>query len=162
MVKRATEGSMYCRQCQETYGNSACTIAGVCGKRAITAGLMDELVARLEDLAAEKKPTSELGRFVTGALFMTLTNTNFDDERLKQAIVEAERLLGRKPLNKKPKVFAEENVDLRSLKELCFLDSREFPLIAITRRCWDTKTSESMISFYSRYANSSVALQSKN
>ena len=118
MIKKEEDSSMFCRQCQETYGNVACTVAGVCGKHAVTAALMDELVARLEDLAAEKKPTRDLGRFVTGALFMTLTNTNFDDDRLRMTIAEAERRLGRKPMHKKPKVFEEPNSDLRSLKEL--------------------------------------------
>ncbi len=47
--------TMFCRQCQETFGNSGCTKAGVCGKQPRTAELMDELVARLEDLAAELK-----------------------------------------------------------------------------------------------------------
>ena len=49
--------TMFCRQCQETFGNSGCTMVGVCGKRPVTAGLMDELVARLEDLARVYKPT---------------------------------------------------------------------------------------------------------
>ena len=74
--------TMFCRQCQETFGNSGCTKVGVCGKQPRTAELMDELVARLEDLAAERKPTMELGRFVTLSLFLTLTNANFDNERL--------------------------------------------------------------------------------
>ena len=110
--------AMYCRQCQETAGNVACTRVGVCGKRPVAARLMDELLARLEDLAAEKRPTKELGRFVTGALFMTLTNANFDEERLRETIAEAERRLGRHPVIKKPRAFGDGDADLRSLKEL--------------------------------------------
>ena len=110
--------TMFCRQCQETFGNSGCTKVGVCGKRPVTAGLMDELVARLEDLASEKEPTLELGRFVTGALFMTLTNANFDDERLRTTITEAERRLGRIPSRKRPCAFGDSDVTVRSLKEL--------------------------------------------
>ena len=71
--------AMFCRQCQETFGNTGCTRMGVCGKWPETARLMDELVAGLEELASEKSTTTELGRFVTHALFMTLTNANFDD-----------------------------------------------------------------------------------
>ena len=110
--------TMFCRQCQETFGNSGCTRVGVCGKRPVTAGLMDELVARLEDLARVYKPTPELGRFVTQALFMTLTNANFDDARLRTAITSAERRLGRISGRKRPRAFDETDVDLRSLKEL--------------------------------------------
>ena len=113
-----SEKTMFCRQCQEAFGNSGCTRGGVCGKRPVTAGLMDELVARLEDLAAEKVPSLELGRFVTLSLFLTLTNANFDDERLKTAIAEAEHRLGRVCARKRPRAFDEPNADLRSLKEL--------------------------------------------
>ena len=113
-----TVNAMFCRQCQETFGNSGCTAVGVCGKRPVTAGLMDELVARLEDLASEKKPTRELGRFVTQSLFLTLTNANFDDNRLRAAIAEAERRLGRVAANRKPRAFGDADVNVRSLKEL--------------------------------------------
>ena len=117
-MNKTTTQAMFCRQCQETYCNSACTVSGVCGKRPVTARLMDELIARLEDLAAEKQPTRDLGRFVTGSLFMTITNANFDDDRLRAAIAEAERRLGRLPARKKPKAFADADVNARSLKEL--------------------------------------------
>ena len=113
-----SEKTMFCRQCQEAFGNSGCTRGGVCGKRPATAGLMDELVARLEDLAAEKEPSLELGRFVTLSLFLTLTNANFDDERLKTAIAEAEHRLGRVCARKRPRAFDEPNAHLRSLKAL--------------------------------------------
>ena len=110
--------TMFCRQCQETFGNSGCTKLGVCGKRPATSALMDELVARLEDLATVFKPTRDLGRFVSQSLFMTLTNANFDDDRLRAAIAEAERRLGRGSSRKTPRAFGEPNADLRCLKEL--------------------------------------------
>ena len=110
--------AMFCRQCQETFGNVGCTRVGVCGKKPETSALMDGLVARLEELAAERRMTPTLGRFVTCALFMTLTNANFDDERLKQAIVEAERHLGHPWTRRRPRAFEESDEDIRSLKEL--------------------------------------------
>ena len=113
-----TTNIMFCRQCQETFGNTGCTAVGVCGKRPVTAGLMDELVARLEDLASEKPPTRELGRFACEGLFLTLTNANFDDSRLRAAVNEAERRLGRIPAHKKPRAFGDADVNVRSLKEL--------------------------------------------
>ena len=72
---------MFCHQCQETLGNAGCTRMGVCGKRPETARMMDELVAALEEIAATHDPTQGLGRFASQALFMTLTNANFDDGR---------------------------------------------------------------------------------
>jgi hydroxylamine reductase len=110
--------TMFCRQCQETFGNFGCTKAGVCGKQPRTADLMDELVARLEDLAAERKPTVELGRFITLSLFLTLTNANFDNERLIEAVAEAEKRLGRAATRRKPYAFTEPDATARSLKEL--------------------------------------------
>ncbi|MCQ2389707.1 MAG: hydroxylamine reductase [Kiritimatiellae bacterium] len=110
--------TMFCRQCQETFGNAGCTCGGACGKRPETAALMDELVAALEELAAAKRPTRELGRFVARSLFLTLTNANFDDARIREALAEAARLLGRKPARSVPGAFAETDPDARSVKEL--------------------------------------------
>ena len=110
--------TMFCRQCQETFGNTGCVRGGVCGKRPATSALMDALIARLEEIAAEKKPTRALGRFVTRSLFLTLTNANFDDARLQAALDEAERILGRPSRRKAPRAFAEPDPDARSLKEL--------------------------------------------
>lgn len=113
-----TNNAMFCRQCQEALGNVGCTRAGACGKRPATAGLMDALVAGLEDLAAEKEPTDALGRFVAKSLFLTLTNANFDDARISAAIAACERELGR-PLDRKvPHAFSDADPDVRSLKEL--------------------------------------------
>ena len=116
-MNRNIVNTMFCRQCQEAFGNSGCTKVGVCGKRPVTAGLMDELVARLEDLAVVYRPSRELGRFVCEALFMTLTNANFDDARIRKAVAGAERRLGHISSRKVPRAFSEKNVDARSLKE---------------------------------------------
>ena len=110
--------SMFCRQCQETFGNTGCQRVGVCGKKPKTAQLMDRLVAGLVELAAEKDPTPELGRFVAFSLFLTLTNANFDDRRLEIALDETVRLLGHEPVRSVPAAFCEADPDLRSLKEL--------------------------------------------
>lgn len=112
------KNAMFCRQCQETLGNVGCTRIGVCGKRPETACLMDELVAALEELAVEKCSTVELGRFATKALFMTLTNANFDDRRLREALAECECHLGRPSVGKVPRAFSDTDADVRSLKEL--------------------------------------------
>lgn len=113
-----TNNAMFCRQCQETFGNTGCTRVGVCGKRPATAGLMDTLVAGLEELASAQEPTRARGRFVTEALFLTLTNANFDDARLRAAIAACERDLGHPIGRTLPRAFSDTDADVRSLKEL--------------------------------------------
>ncbi len=87
---------MFCYQCEETAKGTGCTIKGVCGKEAATAGLMDVLIYLCKgiserNLAAAKtgKANADAGNFIAEALFATLTNTNFDDARLKALIEQA-------------------------------------------------------------------------
>jgi hydroxylamine reductase len=76
---------MFCYQCQETAKNQGCTVRGVCGKTEETANLQDLLLFTLKGISlyAEKAIGTgsfdiDHGRFVSKALFSTLTNTNFD------------------------------------------------------------------------------------
>jgi hydroxylamine reductase len=85
--------SMFCFQCEEASKGYACTTTGVCGKHSRTAHLQDLLVHLLKGLAvvAEQagkrgEPEEGLGRFIAQALFMTITNANFDDGRLEEMI----------------------------------------------------------------------------
>ncbi len=91
--------SMFCNQCQETAKNEGCTVKGVCGLTEDTANQMDLLIYLLngislvaEDAAKGKKLDLETGRFVTKSLFSTITNTNFDSERISSLIIEAIKL----------------------------------------------------------------------
>jgi len=68
---------------------------GVCGKKEITAELQDVLVYALkgislleEKAAAAGKEAMEVGRFISRALFATVTNVNFDDAKLIALIKE--------------------------------------------------------------------------
>lgn len=85
--------SMFCFQCQETAENESCLIKGICGKDEVTAGLQDLLthvaqgVAQLaERNRRDEPPSDEVGRFVVEALFTTVTNVNFDPDRLQEWI----------------------------------------------------------------------------
>lgn len=76
---------MFCYQCQETLKNQGCTAAGVCGKHADVADAQDFLVWVTKGLAAARAareagiPVSrQINHLVTGNLFMTITNANFD------------------------------------------------------------------------------------
>jgi hydroxylamine reductase len=87
---------MFCFQCQEAAGCKGCTVRGVCGKQPETAGLQDLLVFNLKGIAEilekglEKRILkSSDGEFIIKALFVTITNANFDDNRISGLIEEA-------------------------------------------------------------------------
>ena len=80
--------SMFCYQCQETAKNTGCTKRGVCGKTEETAGLQDLLTYVLKGISIwgkKLKDADDVDRdaavFITKALFATITNANFDDNR---------------------------------------------------------------------------------
>lgn len=86
--------SMFCYQCQETARNSGCTVKGVCGKDERAANLMDLLIYVLQGMAiyAEKLDTPlerKYGLFMVQALFTTITNANFDEDRIVEFIKKA-------------------------------------------------------------------------
>ena len=80
---------MFCYQCEQTAKGTGCTIAGVCGKTSDVANLQDLLVYKLRELSqlviqANKAGIKDekINVFTTEALFVTLTNTNFDPEAI--------------------------------------------------------------------------------
>ena len=88
---------MYCDQCQESVTGTGCIARGVCGKNEVTAKLQDMLVYALEGIAlcveaAGIELSREQGRFISEALFVTVTNTNFDDDAIVGKILEAQNL----------------------------------------------------------------------
>ncbi|HOG08245.1 MAG: hydroxylamine reductase [Syntrophales bacterium] len=87
---------MFCFQCQETVKNEGCGVRGVCGKTEETANLQDLLIHVLKGIAlyaekaGQKGPLDRrYGRFVAEALFATITNVNFDNDRITALIREA-------------------------------------------------------------------------
>ncbi len=97
------ERKMFCFQCEQTAGCTACTGgAGVCGKRADTAGLQDKLTGTLIGLAGavegnEGLVTEATDRLVLEGLFTTVTNVNFNNDTISALIqkiwAEKERLV---------------------------------------------------------------------
>ena len=90
---------MFCYQCQETAKNIGCNVKGVCGKAEETANLQDLLVYVLKGVSifgtiAKKQGHSdrETGLFIARALFATITNVNFDNDRLIELIREGLQL----------------------------------------------------------------------
>jgi hydroxylamine reductase len=89
---------MFCNQCQETAKNTGCTLSGVCGKKEDTANLQDLLIYACQGLAfatleARKEGITPLAesRHITNCLFMTITNANFNDKAIIQAIKDCIR-----------------------------------------------------------------------
>ncbi len=88
------EQKMFCYQCQETAGCKGCTMSGVCGKKPDVAAMQDLLVYVTKGLSAittelrreGKEVSSEINHMVTGNLFTTITNANFDKESIKERI----------------------------------------------------------------------------
>jgi len=90
---------MYCYQCQETAAGKGCTVKGVCGKTEDVANLQDLLIYLVKGvselsvrLRQEGEEMSEVNKFITDGLFMTITNVNFDKQRFVKKIEEAFRI----------------------------------------------------------------------
>lgn len=84
---------MFCYQCEQTAKGQGCTIIGVCGKTPEVSALQDLLVYLLRgvsQLVIEAKKagirTEEFSVFTCEALFATLTNVNFDPDRIIEYI----------------------------------------------------------------------------
>ncbi|MFB9758021.1 hydroxylamine reductase [Ectobacillus funiculus] len=77
---------MFCHQCEQT-PTGGCKVIGVCGKDETIASLQDILVFGLKGVAAYRTHAAQLGytdEFVDAttheALYMTLTNSNFNEQ----------------------------------------------------------------------------------
>lgn len=99
--------SMFCYQCQETFKNHGCTKAGMCGKQNDTANLQDLLIYVLKGISIYRikskqlsiEEDSEVEKFITDALFATITNVNFDNERFVSLIKDALQLMSKEREN---------------------------------------------------------------
>jgi hydroxylamine reductase len=86
---------MYCNQCEQASGGVACTTRGVCGKTPEASALQDLIVYALRGMAVYAHAGRSVGvvdeeadRFAASALFATVTNVDFDDERLATIVDE--------------------------------------------------------------------------
>ena len=128
---------MFCFQCEQTAGCTGCTgNAGVCGKKADTANLQDDLTGALiglaravggkEEFMSPEFMDSELNQLMIKGLFATLTNVNFDNESLTDLINETHRLtetIG-KSEDYKMELLWNADEDIRSLKSLILFGIR--------------------------------------
>jgi hydroxylamine reductase len=85
--------AMFCYQCEQTAKGEGCNKMGVCGKDPEVAAIQDVLVYALKGLsvaAIEGRKTGivdqDVNIFTVKALFSTLTNVNFDSQRIIELI----------------------------------------------------------------------------
>lgn len=113
---------MFCYQCEQTYRSTGCTDTGVCGKDETTAALQDLLFHAAKGVGqfahrarAVGANVTEADHFIVEALFTTVTNVNFDPERLAGQLREAAEVRDRAKVayeqacvarGKKPEVVA--------------------------------------------------------
>jgi len=93
---------MFCYQCEQTARGTGCQIVGVCGKSPEVAVLQDLLLEATKKVAhyahrAGKQGVrdTEVDGFVLDALFTTVTNVNFDAERVERMIEAAAQMIER-------------------------------------------------------------------
>ncbi|HPZ09537.1 MAG TPA: hydroxylamine reductase [Candidatus Eremiobacteraeota bacterium] len=90
---------MFCYQCEQTVKGTGCTTMGVCGKDETTSNLQDLLIYACKGIStyahrarALNVKDHEIDAFILEALFMTITNVNFNPEVIKEKILEAAKL----------------------------------------------------------------------
>ena len=86
---------MFCYQCEQTKDGAGCTAYGVCGKDPTTAALQDLIIYTTKGVSMWAHRARTLGakdadvdRYVVEALFTTITNVDFDPERLESILRE--------------------------------------------------------------------------
>lgn len=90
---------MFCYQCEQTSKGTGCTQGGVCGKDQRTAAMLDLLLYSLKGLSMYAHRLRQMGVkdhdmdiFTLEGLFTTVTNVNFDPERIKTLLERSIKL----------------------------------------------------------------------
>ncbi|MEO0280886.1 MAG: hydroxylamine reductase [candidate division WOR-3 bacterium] len=114
---------MFCYQCEQTANGKGCTSFGVCGKDPQTSNLQDMLVYLTEGISVYASKINKFGkteraidRFILEAFFTTVTNVNFDPEKVFDMIKKGEELR-EKAKNLYEKILLEKKLDKEDLPE---------------------------------------------
>ncbi|MEI8344567.1 MAG: hydroxylamine reductase [Candidatus Omnitrophota bacterium] len=93
---------MFCNQCEQTSKGTGCVLTGVCGKDPQTALLQDLLVHCLTGIAVYADKARAVGvrdadvdRFIIEGLFTTVTNVNFDPQKIASIIRNSRQVKGK-------------------------------------------------------------------
>lgn len=109
--------SMFCFQCEQTAQGKGCTVQGICGKKADTANLQDDLTSKLIELANCGQKNDANTKLIIDGLFTTITNVNFDDKSIKDFIQKVQDSISCESKFDIKTVW-NCNEDMRSLKSL--------------------------------------------
>ncbi|PNW78577.1 hypothetical protein CHLRE_09g391450v5 [Chlamydomonas reinhardtii] len=95
------ESAMMCYQCEQTKSGTGCTDIGVCGKTPEVSALQDLLIYSVKGLGSlahvartspAKIEDAAVNTFINGAIFSTLTNVNFADDRFLEFVTDCRKL----------------------------------------------------------------------
>lgn len=122
---------MFCFQCEQTLNAEMCSNSGVCGKTPEISALQDKLISRCVTLATmiRKKgvpATATHKKMLTDALFVTVTNVNFDKDSCQNWINAVDQFIENADVEicdgcanyDIQSVFHDEDEDVKSLKSL--------------------------------------------
>jgi len=113
--------SMFCYQCEQTAKGAGCTAFGVCGKNPETAGLQDAIMDNLRVLGfyAENVPLDKkINIAVLEGLFTTVTNVNFDPQRLEKINNDLIELINMVKTEEEPEISAGLATSITARKEM--------------------------------------------
>lgn len=116
--------NMFCYQCQETSKGTGCALMGVCGKTPEVSNIQDLLlfVARgvavyNDELRKTGKASKVADKFIIDAMFISITNANFDFEAIQKKVKEG--------LNLKSELADELGVTNKTLPDECLWNGDE-------------------------------------
>lgn len=116
--------SMFCFQCQETAKGTGCELMGVCGKTPEVSNIQDLLLFVARGIAVynsglrkEGKASMVADKYIVDAMFMSITNANFDFEALKSKVKEG--------LSLKAQLAAQTAVNPENLPDECTWNGEE-------------------------------------
>lgn len=134
---------MFCFQCEQTAKGTGCTVSGVCGKNPNVAEAQDLLTCEMIALAKVGKDAYHIDLIVDG-LFVTVTNVNFDAEKIQRITgeIKAERLRlgGIDEIN--PQDLFHGNEDIVSLRSTLLFGLRGMAAYAYHARALGKRSEE--------------------
>ena len=108
---------MFCFQCSKTFNKAYCIENGMCGKNSNLSILQDNLIGALITLAQKERYTKESNILIIKSLYSTITNTNFDENYIKNLINDVHKTSGDENDFCLSDIW-NSNEDIRSLKSL--------------------------------------------
>lgn len=87
--------NMFCYQCQETSKGVGCALMGVCGKTPEVSNIQDLLLFVARGIAVYNNKLRKIGKaspiadkYIVDAMFISITNANFDFEAIQNKVIE--------------------------------------------------------------------------